>query len=101
MLLVDLVRGFISNMPIYQYRCKKCGISFERLLRMKDMEKPLSEKPNECLCGEDCKCEIEQIPTTASFGDPWKMGRIKPNDDFRSRLKQIKKAHPGSTIKDI
>jgi putative FmdB family regulatory protein len=86
-------------MPLYNYRCKKCGYEYERLLPMKDMEKPLSEKPEGC--AGDGNCEIEQIVTKANFGDPWKMGRIKPNDDFRSRLKEIKKAHPGSTIKDI
>lgn len=86
-------------MPIYCYRCKNCGASFERRLSMDNMEKPLSEKPKECTCEGDYK--IEQTFTTANFGDPWKMGRIKPSDGFRGLLKDIKKRHPNSTIRDI
>lgn len=42
---------------------------------------------------------LEQLVNGAPMiGDPFRLGRQKPKDNFRERLTQIKKDHPGSTI---
>ena len=33
-----------------------------------------------------------------AIGDPFRLGRMKPSEDFKDRLKQIKSIHPHSTI---
>lgn len=41
---------------------------------------------------------MKQILGTFGISDPIRMGLRKPDDGFRDRLKDIKKAHKGSTI---
>jgi putative FmdB family regulatory protein len=84
----------ICIMPMYVYSCSNCGHEFETLLPMSKMEEPLKKPcPN---CGV---VAVSQEPTTAFFTDPFNLGRIKPPSEFRDKLRRIKKAHPGSTMR--
>ena len=81
-------------MPMYVYGCETCSHEFEKLLPMRSMEEPLNKPcPN---CGAST---VKQRPTTAAFSDPFNLGRIKPSHGFREKLRNIKKAHPGSTMR--
>lgn len=35
-------------MPIYAYKCDKCGCVFDKILSVKDYDKPLEEKCPSC-----------------------------------------------------
>lgn len=84
-------------MPIYEYKCKVCGTVFERILSFSRMTEPLTQACPNCNANET----IEQCFTAAAIMDPYSLGRVKPSSTFREKLRNIKKAHPGSTIKDI
>ena len=84
-------------MPIYEYKCKSCNEKFEKILSFSRMKEPLGLPCPNC----NVENEIEQCFTCAAIADPFSLGRIKPSDGFREKLRNIKKAHPGSTIKDI
>lgn len=42
---------------------------------------------------------VQQFVKAPTLG--YHMTSLKPNTDFRYKLNQIKKAHPGSTVNDI
>ena len=48
-------------MPLYEYRCKKCGKQFERLRRMQDADR-------EQECPECLSQEIERLVSTFAAG---------------------------------
>jgi putative FmdB family regulatory protein len=48
-------------MPLYEYRCKKCGKQFERLRRMHDADR-------EQECPECLSQEIERLVSTFAAG---------------------------------
>ena len=79
-------------MPTYDYRCNECSYEFEKSSSMAE------NTDAKCcpMCGEiDSKLIIK---SGVSFGDPYRMGRVKPSDSFRDTLRDIKREHPGSTI---
>ena len=80
-------------MPTYSYHCKECATDFDKLLKLADIETP-----------QACpKCETpteRHIGGAPGFGDPMRMGRMKPSDEFKSLLKTIHERTPGSTLKD-
>lgn len=82
---------------IYDFRCKSCGHTFEENVKLADRENyPKENKCPKCLEGE-----IEQyIAGTCGFTTSESLGRKKAPDSFRELLRRMKKAHPGSTIKD-
>ena len=49
-------------MPMYEYRCQKCGTEFEKLLRLSECDDPQS-CPNED-CGE---AETKRLVSRTSF----------------------------------
>lgn len=76
-------------MPNYTFRNKKTNEEFILTLSLKEREDYLEKNPN-----------IEQIINTPpAIGDPVRLGVTKvTNSAFNDRLRQIKKAHRGSTI---
>jgi hypothetical protein len=40
----------------------------------------------------------ERMCGAPGFGDSWRMGRLKPSEVFRDRLRTIKKTRPKNTI---
>lgn len=77
-------------MPIYEYSCKQCETAFEKLLKMSQMEEPLSNPCPEC----GAIGTITQQATAANFGDPIRLGIKKPDAGWNDVLSKVKKAHP-------
>lgn len=84
-------------MPIYEFKCKTCNTVFEEILPYARMEEPLSLPCPSC----SDTSSIEQCFTAAAIMDPFALGRVKPSSTLREKLRNIKKTHPGSTVKDI
>jgi hypothetical protein len=74
-------------MPTYNFINKKTKKRFTKVLSMTEVEKYVADNP-----------EVEWLCSAAPMGDPWRMGRVKPDGEFRDRLKEIKKSHRGSDI---
>jgi putative FmdB family regulatory protein len=77
-------------MPLYDYRCENCEVVFERLLKLCEMEIPLSQPCPQC----GSEQSISQELTTANFGDPVRMGVKRPDAGFGEVLSRVKSAHP-------
>lgn len=75
-------------MPNYTFQNKDTGEEFTLTLSMAEREEYLTNNPN-----------IEQIIVSApAIGDPFRLGRVKPDSQFRERLKHIHKTHAHSKI---
>ncbi len=84
-------------MPIYEYECDCCEMRFEKFLPMHRRDEPLTQPcPNGC---EKSNVTL-QWSTSSIIADSFKLGRVKPSDEFRDKIRRVKKAHPGSTIRD-
>lgn len=84
-------------MPTYDFRCKKCDHTFEKSLSFSEREEyPKTNKCPECGDGEI----IQYIGGVCGFTTSESLGRKKAPDGFREILRRMKKAHPGSTIRD-
>jgi len=79
-------------MPTYQYECKGCGSSWEETHRIAEREKPLKLPCR--VCFDEIRL-IPQIPSMISMRGSW---RQHTSDGWKDRLKEIKRANPGSTI---
>ena len=89
-------------MPIYDYKCSKCGNVFEKELKIADRKIP-TESP----CAEaipqtkhmnfKCNGKIEQLISAPGFAYD-NIGPKKPDASFNDKLKEIKKAHKYSTL---
>jgi len=79
-------------MPNYDYRCKKCGQTWE-------LQLPLAERltPTKVRC--DCGGKVEQyLPSSPGFGYDMVNFRHKVPDSFKDVLRNIKHKHRGSNI---
>lgn len=75
-------------MPIYDFLDTKTGKVFEKTMSYDQKVEYLSQNPH-----------IQPTFTKApNIGDPYHLGRMKPDNEFKDRLKEIKKSHRGSTI---
>lgn len=75
-------------MPTYSIRNKITGDEFELFMKISELDTFKEENPH-----------LETFPTGApAIGDPFRLGRMKPSDNFCDRLKEIKKTHAHSTI---
>lgn len=84
-------RGSINNhMPFYTFENTETGEQWTDMMSIADKEAYLSANPN-----------IQQLFVAGlPVHDPYNLGRIKPDGDFQSRLKEIQKAHPkGHVVK--
>ena len=83
-------------MPLYDFRCTKCSHVQTGMMSIARMES------GETVTCSECGSESKKAFTVTNFGmsSPEALGRHKAPADFRNFLSQVKKAHPGSTIKD-
>lgn len=83
-------------MPMYDFKCDSCDHVQTVMMSIARMESGETAKCNEC-GGESRKtftgCNYEML-------SPEALGRHKAPGDFRNFLGAIKKAHPGSAIRD-
>lgn len=72
-------------MPSYNFRDKNTGEEFTKEMTISEAEEYVAKNPHiDWLCG------------APFIGDPWRQGIKKPDNEFRDRLKQIKKTHGGN-----
>ena len=76
-------------MPEYRFRNKKTGKTWTEWLTFSGREEVLKDENIEQLVNGFPRI----VSNVNTFGS-----KLKPDDEFRSRLKQIKKKNPGSTI---
>ena len=81
-----LIGGRVIKVPTYTLRNKKTGETWEVLCSYDNMQKQLSD-------------EVEHVLGTPNFVTMVGGTLSRTSTDFRDKLKQIKKNHPGSTIK--
>lgn len=78
-------------MPFYDYRCVNCEDTFEKFLKIADVDLPLSEPCHNC----SVEGKIEKIISSPSIGDPVRLGVTKVPSDFQKYvLGRIKERHP-------
>ncbi len=84
-------------MPTYDFRCSECGHTSDKFLKIADLDSSV-----DLPCPECGKLNFNRAYLSANhaFMSPESLGRNKAPSDFRNFLSAIKKAHPGSTIKD-
>lgn len=75
-------------MPFYSIRNKKTGEVTEHTMSISEMTQYEKDHPNEeVLCG---------APMIGGHG--LGLGRVKPSEDFRDKMRTIKKRHPLGNI---
>jgi len=74
-------------MPSYTFKDKETGETTTKIMSLVERDFYLEENKNLQIC-----------LATPGFADPNRMGRIKPDDNFRYLLRETKKAHKGSTV---
>lgn len=76
-------------MPTYTFRNNETQEVYDLVFSsFSKKDKYLEDNPN-----------VQQIHTSCpSIGDPIRLGIRKPDDAFRDKLKDIKRAHRGSTV---
>ena len=79
-------------MPTYQYKCKKCENEFEEIHRIAERELPLQTSCGSC---GDILQIVPQLPSMISMRDSWQR---HTSDGWKDRMKEIKRANPGSTL---
>jgi putative FmdB family regulatory protein len=80
-------------MPTYSYHCKDCDTSFDKLLKLADIETPQA-------CPKCATPTERHIGGAPGFGDPMRMGRMQPSDAFKDLLRNVHAKTPGSVLKD-
>ena len=83
-------------MPTYSYQCSKCDHEWDTVLKIAELDNPLSEP---CV---KCKEEggVKKIIGLSSIGDPVALGVRKPDSTFKQAMERVKKHHPAGTYKD-
>lgn len=81
-------------MPYYNYQCSHCQHIFEKKFSIADRNIPESEPCPNC----QSKNTVKQHISTSNwlYLDPSQTGKQKPNEDWTSFLKMMKKNNPGS-----
>ena len=53
-------------MPFYEYRCRKCGERFTKVLTLKEHDQPPAEGAGGVACPQCRSRDVEQTPATFS-----------------------------------
>lgn len=85
-------------MPTYDYICNACKHEWDELHSIADRKTPESNPCPSCLQIGAVSQTLKH--TMLTFGDPVRMGHIKPPIEFQERLQQIHDNTPGSRIAD-
>lgn len=80
-------------MPRYDYRCEKCGYTWEQHFPIAERDTPLNEPCPEC--NEPGNIE-KYLPSTS--GLCYTVAKLKTPDSFKDLLKNIKSKHRHSSI---
>lgn len=83
-------------MPLYDYKCSKCGHAWDEMQLVKNRKKPCNSPCPQC---NEKKC-VDQVIGQPIMSEPHKMGLRRPDQGFREVISKIKQAHPRSTIRD-
>ena len=75
----------------YAYICGECDHHFDRTLSLSDREVPLKENCPACTVGGFIKRNF--VGESVVSIDPVRLGRIRPDRDFRNHLDSIHKRH--------
>ena len=75
----------------YAYICGECDHHFDRTLPLGDREVPLKEDCPACTVGGSIKRNF--VGESVVSIDPVRLGRIRPDRDFRNHLDSIHKRH--------
>jgi hypothetical protein len=70
-------------MPIYTFKNLNTGDEFTTVMSMTEREEYLKANPD----------IQQQLIAAPAIGDSIRMGLVKPDNGFRDRLREIKKAH--------
>lgn len=82
-------------MPTYDYRCTSCGVEWEMNTTIAERDEPTKISCPVC----EVEGKIERfLPTPPGFGDPMRLGRIRPPDSFKDILRNMKTKHRHNTI---
>ena len=86
-------------MPLYDYGCNQCGNTFEKNMKMVDIEVPTTEPCPTC---SNIGCIENYLSSAPSIGDPIKLGITRPPDAFlHGVLGRMEQSIPdGSIIRD-
>lgn len=81
-----------KKMPTYNYACESCSNEFEEQQTIENRN-----APTEAPCPKCGAMQVKKIvgDTPNAMCDPFRMGRVKPSEMFRDRLREIKKTHNG------
>ena len=98
-------------MPTYDYRCEKCGHTFEESLKIADRNVPTEspctqdidvQQTKHMTFAEACGGEVKQIIVAASgLADPVRLGIRKPDDGFKDMMRRMKKNVHGAQNMDL
>lgn len=72
-----------TEMPSYTFINNETGETFTTIMSMTEREEYLANNPN----------VQQQIVSAPALGDSIRLGLRKPDNGFRDRLREIKKAH--------
>lgn len=86
-------------MPTYCYKCEACSESFEKILKIAEMDEPLGAECPECSVVGHVIRQIG-LGQTLAFMTPESLGRKKAPEDFRNWLSAVKRANPKGDIRD-
>jgi len=78
----------------YAYICGECDHTFDRTLLMSERELPFREDCPACAVGGSIKRNF--VGESVVSIDPVRLGRIRPDRDFRNHLDSIHKNHSGN-----
>ena len=78
----------------YAYICRECDHTFDRTLLMSERELPFREDCPACAVGGSIKRNF--VGESVVSIDPVRLGRIRPDRDFRNHLDSIHKNHSGN-----
>lgn len=76
-------------MPLYTFKNKETGETFDTLISLSEREKYLNDNP-----------QLEQVLGTTAIGDSVRLGIRRPDDGFREVLSKIHAANYKSNLKD-
>ena len=78
----------------YAYICGECDHTFDRTLLMSERELPFREDCPACAVGGSIKRNF--VGESVVSIDPVRLGRIRPDREFRNHLDIIHKNHSGN-----
>lgn len=79
-------------MPLYDFQCKSCGYTFEKMLSISNMKQPETEPCPECGEINVKKVIVSATPLVSGVNQ-------KISEGFADVLNRVKEGHPGNNIK--